>query len=165
MVKRLPTMRETRVWSLFWEDPPEKEMATHSSTLPWKIPRTEDPGRLQFVGLQRVRHDWATSLSLFLNIQSSNHTQVFTQLTWKLLSTQKPTQILIAVLFIIVKTWKQNKISLNRWMDKQIVLRAYNEILLSDIKKCSIKPPKGMEELKVHITIVKEAYVKRLYIV
>ena len=50
-------------------------------------------------------------------------------------------------------------------MDKQIVLRAYNEILLSDIKKCSIKPPKGMEELKVHITIVKEAYVKRLYIV
>ena len=46
MVKRLPTMLETRVRSLGWEDPLEKEMATHSSTLAWKIPWTEDPGRL-----------------------------------------------------------------------------------------------------------------------
>ena len=43
----------------------EKEMATHSSTLAWKIPWTEKPGRLQSVGWQRVRHDWATSLSLY----------------------------------------------------------------------------------------------------
>ena len=46
MVKRLPTMRETRVPSLGWEDPMEKEMATHSSTLAWKIPWTEEPGML-----------------------------------------------------------------------------------------------------------------------
>ena len=46
MVKRLPTMRETRVRSLGWEDPPEKEMATHSSMLVWKTPWTEEPGRL-----------------------------------------------------------------------------------------------------------------------
>ena len=46
MVKRLPAMLETRVRSLGWEDPLEKEMATHSSTLAWKIPWTEDPGRL-----------------------------------------------------------------------------------------------------------------------
>ena len=56
-VKRLPTMRETRVQSLGQEDPLEKEMATHSSTLAWKIPSMEKPGRLQSMGLQRVRHD------------------------------------------------------------------------------------------------------------
>ena len=57
MVKRLPAMWETWVRSLDWEDPLEKEMATHSSTLAWKIPWMEDPGRLQSMGLQRVRHD------------------------------------------------------------------------------------------------------------
>ena len=51
-VKRLPAMQETRVQSLGREDPLEKEMATHSSTLAWKIPWTEEPGRLQFMGLQ-----------------------------------------------------------------------------------------------------------------
>ena len=65
MVKCLPTMRETRVQSLGWEDLLEKAMATHSSILAWKIPWTEEPGRLQSMGLQRVGHDWATSLSLF----------------------------------------------------------------------------------------------------
>ena len=55
--KRLPTMRETWVRSLGQEDPLEKEMATHSSILAWKIPWTEDPGRLQSMGSQRVRHD------------------------------------------------------------------------------------------------------------
>ena len=64
MVKRLPPMRETRVQSLGWEDPLETEMATHSSVLAWRIPWTEEPGRLQSTGLQRVGHDWATSLSL-----------------------------------------------------------------------------------------------------
>ncbi|CAI9171679.1 unnamed protein product [Rangifer tarandus platyrhynchus] len=52
MVKRLPAMRETRVRSLGWEDPLEKGMATHSSTLAWKIPWTEEPGRLQSMGSQ-----------------------------------------------------------------------------------------------------------------
>ena len=56
-VKCLPTMRETQVHSLGQEDPLEKEMAPHSSTLAWKIPWTEDPGRLQFMWLQRVRQD------------------------------------------------------------------------------------------------------------
>ena len=64
-VKRLSTMRETWVRSLDRKDPLEKEMAIHSSTLAWKIPRTEEPRRLQFMGSQRVGHDWATSLSLF----------------------------------------------------------------------------------------------------
>ena len=55
-------MRETWVRSLGGEDPLEKEMATHSSILAWKIPWSEDPGRLQSMGLQRVGHDWETSL-------------------------------------------------------------------------------------------------------
>ena len=57
------------VWSLGWEDPLEKEMATHSSILAWRIPWTEEPGGLQFTGSQRVGHDWATSLSLYYTIR------------------------------------------------------------------------------------------------
>ena len=61
-LKRLPGMWETWVRSLGREDPLEKEMATHSSTLAWRIPWREEPGRLQSMGSQRVRHDWVTSL-------------------------------------------------------------------------------------------------------
>ena len=57
MVKCLPTMWETQVRSLGWEDSLEKEMATHSSTLSWKILWTEEPGGLQSMGLQRVGQD------------------------------------------------------------------------------------------------------------
>ena len=57
IVKRLSAMLEPRVQSLGREDPLEKEMATHSSTLAWKIPWTEKPGRLQSMGSQRVGHD------------------------------------------------------------------------------------------------------------
>ena len=63
-LKRLLAMWETRVRSLGQEDPLEKEMATHSSTLSWRIPRTEEPGKLQSTGLQRVGHDRVTSLHL-----------------------------------------------------------------------------------------------------
>jgi len=56
-VKHLPAMWKTWIQSLGWEDPLEKGMATHSSTLAWKIPWMEEPGRLQSMGLQRVGHD------------------------------------------------------------------------------------------------------------
>ena len=56
-VKNLPAMQETRVQFLGWEDPLEKEMAIPSSTIAWKIPWTEEPGRLQSMGSQRVGHD------------------------------------------------------------------------------------------------------------
>ena len=56
-IKRLPAMRETGVQYLGWEDPLEKEMATHSRTLAGRIPWTEEPGWLQSMGLQRVRLD------------------------------------------------------------------------------------------------------------
>ena len=64
MVKHLPIMQETWVPSLGQEDPLEKEMATHSSTLAWKIPWMENPGGLQSMGSQRVGHDWATLLTI-----------------------------------------------------------------------------------------------------
>ena len=57
LVKNLPAVQETRVRSLGWEDPLEKEMATHSSILAWKISWTEEPGGLQSMGSQRVGHD------------------------------------------------------------------------------------------------------------
>ena len=57
MVKRLSAMQETLVQSLGWEDPLEKEMTAHSSTLAWKIPWTKEPSRRQSLGLHRVGHD------------------------------------------------------------------------------------------------------------
>ena len=61
MVKSLPAMRETQIQSLGWEDPLEEEVATHSSILAWRIPRTEEPDGPQSMGSQRVRHDQATN--------------------------------------------------------------------------------------------------------
>ena len=57
MVKNLPAVQETQVQSMDQEDPMEEEMATHLSILAWKIPRTEEPGRLQSMGLHGARHD------------------------------------------------------------------------------------------------------------
>ena len=57
MVKNLHAMQETWLQSLGWEDPLKKEMATHSSVLAWRIPWTEEFGRLQALGSQRIRHD------------------------------------------------------------------------------------------------------------
>ena len=57
MVKDLPAMQDTEVQSLGWEDPLEKEMAIHSSILAWRIPWTEEPGRLHSMGSQRGGHD------------------------------------------------------------------------------------------------------------
>ena len=70
-IKNLPAVQETRVWSLGWEDPLEKEMATHSSILAWKISWTKEPGGLQSMGSQRVGHDWATNTYYsFLNVST-----------------------------------------------------------------------------------------------
>ena len=93
MVKRLPAMRETWVQSLGWEDLLEKEMATHSSILAWKISWMAESGRLQSMGSQRLGHDWATLLSLFtfvtLNITLISRCLyvyiIFKQLDWNLL--------------------------------------------------------------------------------
>ena len=81
MVKRLPAMQETQVWSLGREDSLEKEMVTHSSTLAWKIPWTEEPGSLQSMGSQRVGHNWASSLSFFLFYLVTSSKRYGTQVT------------------------------------------------------------------------------------
>ena len=65
MVKSLPTVQETRVQSLGQKDPLEKGMAIHSSILAWQIPWTEESGKLQSMGSQRVGHDWATNMFTF----------------------------------------------------------------------------------------------------
>ena len=65
-LKCLTAMQETWVQSLGWEDPLEKEMATHSGILAWRIPWMEEPSGLQSTGLQRVGHGWAIPLSLYL---------------------------------------------------------------------------------------------------
>ena len=83
-------MQETRVLSLGREDPLEKEMATHSSILTWKIPWMEEPGGLQSTGSQRVGHNWATSLTLplgltgWISLLSKELSRVFSSTTvWK----------------------------------------------------------------------------------
>ena len=78
MVKNLPAMWEVWVRSLGWEDFLEKEMTIHSSTLVWKIPWTEESVRLQPMGSQRVRHDWATEL----NWTECDVTVVVVTLSW-----------------------------------------------------------------------------------
>ena len=70
MVKNLPAMWEAWVQSLGWEDPPEKGMNTDSSILAWKIPSTEDSGRLQSMGSQRNGNDWVTNISTSTNVIS-----------------------------------------------------------------------------------------------
>ena len=66
MVKNLPTVQETWVQSLGQKYPLENGMEIHSSILAWRIPRTEEPGRLQVTGSQRVGHDWATNTATLL---------------------------------------------------------------------------------------------------
>ena len=64
-LKNLPAIWETRVQSLDWEDPLEKEITTHSSIFAWRIPWTEEPGRLQSMGSQRLGHNWVTNTFFF----------------------------------------------------------------------------------------------------
>ena len=83
LVKSLPTSRETQVGSLGWEDPLEKEMAMDSSTLALKIPWTEEPGRLQSIGSQRIGHDWETSLYYLYSCNSAQCKMGIQCWTWK----------------------------------------------------------------------------------
>ena len=74
MVESLPAVWETQVHSLGWEDPLEKEMAAHSSVPAWRTPWTEEPGRLQSLGSQRVRHDRVTNSFTFKGDTSREQT-------------------------------------------------------------------------------------------
>ena len=122
MVKNSPAMWETWVWSLGWEDPLEKEMAMQSSTLAWRIPWTEEPGRLQFKGSERVRHNWATFTFLspapYLSVSHSHleHLIVFDD-----------SQLIFFSYFFFLKEFLLPSISLNKlktftWKSIQINL-------------------------------------------
>ena len=67
-IKILPAVQQTWIQSLGQEDSLEKGMATHSSIPAWRIPWTEEPGGLQFMGSQRVRHNWASNTIIMINI-------------------------------------------------------------------------------------------------
>ena len=83
MVNNLPAVQETWVWSLGQEDPLEKKLATHSSILVWRIPWTEEPGRLQSTGSQRVRHDGAThTLTFHGHTPYTGGSQIWTRAIW-----------------------------------------------------------------------------------
>ena len=98
-LKRLPGMQETWVRSLGREDPLEKEMATHSSTLAWRIPWTEEPGGLQSTGSQRVGHDWTTSLThSLMHLYSVPLNLCFS--IWKHMQKQKITKMLVHLGYI-----------------------------------------------------------------
>ena len=71
MVKNPPAMQETWVWSLAQGESLAKEMAAHSSVLAWRIPWTEEPGRLQSVGSQRVGHDWLSTVLVWVTLHIS----------------------------------------------------------------------------------------------
>ena len=73
-VKKLPVRQETQVWSVGLEDPLDRGMATHSSILAWKTLWTEDPGRLQSTGSQRVGHAWATNFHFSSNLKIAETT-------------------------------------------------------------------------------------------
>ena len=75
MVKNLLAVQENWVGSLDWKEPLEKGMATCSSILTWRIPRTKEPGRVQYMGLQRVGRDWATNTNWLM------YTQIYVQMT------------------------------------------------------------------------------------
>ena len=82
MVKNPPAMQETQVQSLGWEDSLEKGKVIHSSTLAWRIPRTEEPGRLWSMVFQRVGHDWVTKCArarMHTHAHARAHTHTHTQ--------------------------------------------------------------------------------------
>ena len=76
MVKNPPATQETQVQCLAWEDPLEKGKATHSSILAWRIPWAEEPGGLQSMGSQRIRHGWVTNSFFFST--TLNNIEIFT---------------------------------------------------------------------------------------
>ena len=152
-VERLPTMQETWVQSLGREDLLEKEMATHSGILAWKTPRMEEPGRLQSMGSQRVRHDWATLLFFLikLNILLS-YNPAFASLSiypneLKIyVHTKTCTWMFTATLFWSANTWKQPRCpSVGEWVTIKLCYIKTAEYY-SVLKEMGCRAPKRHRE-------------------
>ena len=93
------------IFEVFWVTYPEKAMAPRSSTLAWKIPWTEEPGRLQSMGSLRVGHDWATYLSLFTFMHWRRKWQPTAVLAWRILGTGEPGGLLSMGLHRVRYDW------------------------------------------------------------
>ena len=117
MVKRLSTMQETWVQSLGWADLLEKAMAPHSSILVWKIPWTEEPGRLQSLGLQRVGHSWATSLftRLLITFLPRSKHLLNVLLSSKHFTLRPSVTTILDKMFQKVNWFSANQLSSTRW--------------------------------------------------
>ena len=108
MVKNLPAMWGNRVQSLGREDFLEKDMATHPSILAWRIPRTKEPSRLQFIGSQRVGHDWVTNtFKMIILIVNKRFFQVFPSvcLSWACVLTHKMCVKRLVLSFLILPSF------------------------------------------------------------
>ena len=155
MVKCLPTMQETQVQSLGREDLLEKEMATHSSILAWKIPWMVEPGRLQSMGSQRVGHDWATSLSLSLASQMVKNllamqeiwVQFLGQIPWRW--EWLPTSVFLPGEFHGQRSltgyspWSPKELDANEWLRHIDTLGA---CIMNIVLSCPNSPP-GLQDL------------------
>ena len=117
-LKHLPGMQETWDRSLGWEDPLEKEMATHSSSFAWRIPWMEEPGRLQSTGSQRVGHDWATWLyfTFTLLIEYSTFTASSFRIWKSSTGISSPPLSLFAVMLPNAHLTSQSKMSGSWWV-------------------------------------------------
>ena len=129
MVKSLPAMQETRIQPLSQEDSLEKGMATHSSSLAWSIPLTEEPGGLQSVGSHRVRHDWATNT---FTLWSTSCTSGYIP---QRIESKSQTAMYFANIHVnsslIHISWNMEAVHvpINGWMDRQNVVYLHNGIL------------------------------------
>ena len=112
MVKNLPAMQESWVQSLGQEDPLEMGMATHSSILAWRIPWTEEPGGLQSMGSQRVRHDWVTNTFTFIQNLYHCHLTYWLLLIGKLLIEQPCVYLLASSLTLSISAINETSLSM-----------------------------------------------------
>ena len=132
-VKHLPAMQETRVQSLGWEDPLKKEMTAHFSILAWKIPWTAEPGRLLSMGSQRVRHDWATSLHLWIGFPGGSDGKEV-QKTWvQSLGWKDPLEKIMATHSSIL--WTDYSLGLQRVKQEYIT----GQLTFSPVNGCNIE--------------------------
>ena len=106
-VKNPAAMQETWIWSLGWEDPLEKGMATYSSILAWKIPWAEEPGRPQSMGSQRVERDWTTDTFTFL---LSTY-----WLIWSQVATPRSVQPSLCVCVFLAECWSEGGVCAKLW--------------------------------------------------
>ena len=151
-------MQETQDRSLVQDDLLEKEMATHSSILAWKIPWSEELGRLQSMGLPRVGHDWATSLSFLsyktkhsLTIQSCICLPIYPNELKIYVHTKTCTWMFIATLFWSANTWNQPRCpSGGEWVTIKLCYTNTTEYY-SVLKEMGCRAPKDIEDMSYQV--------------